>query len=136
LTDSLSATDSLIFKMPNGFPGNQKDWIRQEMVYQFLEKDEKAIAFHSGEIWRILVTGLQFGEGDFEKTMQFVVNYGRDNDTVGAVAGMILGAKDGYSNLPVVLRKEALRVNKENMSIDLEALAHEMTERNAANFTE
>ncbi|WP_245726408.1 ADP-ribosylglycohydrolase family protein [Pricia antarctica] len=136
LTDSLSATDSLIFKMPKGFTGNQKDWIHQEMVYQYLEKDEKAIAFHSGEIWQILVTALQFGEGDFEKTMQFVVNYGRDNDTVGAVAGIILGAKDGYSNLPVALRTEALRVNKENMGIDLEALAHEMTERNAANFTE
>ncbi|WP_373516963.1 ADP-ribosylglycohydrolase family protein [Pricia sp.] len=136
LTDSLSAIDSLIFKMPKGFPGNQKEWIRQESVYQFLEKDEKAIAFHSGEIWQILVTALQFGEGDFEKTMQFIVNYGRDNDTVAAVAGMILGAKDGYSNLPVALRTEALRVNKENMGIDLEALAREMTEKNAFNFTE
>lgn len=136
LTDSLSAIDSLIFKMPKGFPGNQKDWIRQETIYQFLEKDEKAIAFHSGEIWQILVTALQFGEGDFEKTMQFIVNYGRDNDTVAAVAGMILGAKDGYSNLPIALRTEALRVNEENMGIDLDALAREMTERNTANFTE
>ncbi len=135
LTDSLVATDSLLFKMPKGFPGSQKDWIRQETIYQFLEKDEKAIAFHSGEIWQILVTALQFGEGDFEKTMQFIVNYGRDNDTVGAVAGMILGAKDGYSGLPVALRTEAVRVNKENMGIDLEALAREMTKQNAAEFT-
>ena len=136
LTDSLIAVDSLLFKMPKGYSGNQKDWIRQETIYQFLEKDEKAIAFHSGEIWQILVTALQFGEGDFEMTMQFIVNYGRDNDTVAAVAGMILGAKDGYSNLPVDLRDEALRVNKENMGIDLEALAQEITERNAANFTD
>ena len=70
----------------------------------------------------------------FEKTMQFIVNYGRDNDTVAAIAGMILGAKDGYSKLPVSLRTEALRVNKENMGIDLEALAREMTEQNAAIF--
>lgn len=136
LKDSLSAVDSLIFKMPKNFPGAQKDWIRQESIYQFLEKDEKAIAFHSGEIWQILVTALQFGEGDFEKTMQFIVNYGRDNDTVAAVAGMILGAKDGYSNLPVALRTEVLRVNKENMGIDLEAMAREMTDRNATNFTD
>ena len=65
LADSLSAIDSLIFKMPKSFTGNQKDWIRQETVYQLLEKDEKAIAFHSGEIWQILITALQFGEGDF-----------------------------------------------------------------------
>ena len=82
------------------------------------------------------MTALQFGEGDFEKTMQFIINYGRDNDTVAAVAGMILGAKDGYSDLPVALRTEALRVNKENMGIDLEALARELSEQNIANFTE
>lgn len=134
LTDSLSAKDSLLFKIPEDFTYTKKDWIRQESVYQLLEKDEKAIAFHSGEIWQILVTALQFGEGDFEKTMQFIVNYGRDNDTVAAVAGMILGAKDGYSNLPVGLRTEVLRVSKENMGIDLEILAREMTERNTANF--
>ncbi len=126
LTDSLSPKDLILFKMPQGFSGTQKDWIRQEKVYQFLEKDKKAIAFHAGEIWQILITALEFGKGNFEKTMQFIVNYGRDNDTVAAVAGMILGAKDGYSNLPVELRTEVLRVNKENVGIDLEALAREL----------
>lgn len=126
LIDSLVAKDTLIFKKPEGFPGNQKDWVRQEMAYKLLEKDEKAIAFHAGEIWQILVTGLQFGEGDFEKTLQFIVNYGRDNDTVAAVAGMILGAKDGYSNLPEALREEVVKVSREQMGIDLETLAHEM----------
>ena len=67
LSDSLSASDSITYKMPAGFPGNQNDWIRQESIYQFLEKDEKAIAFHSGEIWQILVTALQFGERRFRE---------------------------------------------------------------------
>ena len=124
--DSVTARDSLQFKMPKNFTGAESDWVRQEMVYQFLEKNEKAIAFHSGEIWQILVTALQFGEGDFTKTMQFIVNYGRDNDTVAAVAGMILGAKDGFSKLPEELRNKVLKVNKEQMGIDLEALAQEM----------
>jgi hypothetical protein len=126
LIDSLIEKDTAIFKIPKGFQGNQKDWMRQEMAYQMLEKDEKAIAFHSGEIWQILITGLQFGQGDFTKTMQFIVNYGRDNDTVAAVAGMILGAKDGYSNLPKELKEEVLKVSREQMGIDLEALAKEM----------
>lgn len=126
LTDSIIAKDSILFKMPKNFPGTKNDWVRQEMIYQFLEKNEKAIAFHSGEIWQILVTALQYGEGDFNKTMQFIVNYGRDNDTVAAVAGMILGAKDGFSNLPEELRNKVLKVNKEQMGIDLEALAQEM----------
>jgi ADP-ribosylglycohydrolase len=127
LIDSLIAKDSIIFKVPLGFEGSKKDWVKQEMVYQLLEKDERSIAFHSAEIWQILVSGLEFGEGDFLRTMQFIVNYGRDNDTVAAVAGMIMGAKDGFSNLPKEIREEVLRVNKENFGIDLEALAIELT---------
>ena len=126
LIDSLILKDSILYKIPEGFPESKKNWIRQEMVYQMLEKDEKAIAFHAGEIWQILITGLQFGEGDFEKTMQFIVNYGRDNDTVAAVAGMILGAKDGYSKLPSDLKEEVIKVNKEQLGIDLETLAMEL----------
>ncbi len=129
LADSLTVKDTVLFKVPKGFQGMQKDWVRQEMVYQLLEKDKKAIAFHSGEIWQILVTALQYGEGDFEKTMQFIVNYGRDNDTVAAVAGMILGAKDGYSNLPKDLKEEVVSVSKEQMGIDLEKLAQELVSR-------
>lgn len=129
LLDSIITKDTLIFKKPKGFPGNQKDWVRQEMVYKLLEKDEKAIAFHAGEIWQILVTALQFGEGDFLKTIQFTINYGRDNDTVAAVAGMILGAKEGYNNLPLALREEVVKVSREQMGLDLEALAHEMVKQ-------
>lgn len=126
LIDSLIEKDTIFFKIPKGFKGSQKEWVKQEMLYQLLEKDEKAIAFHAGEIWQILITGLQFGEGDFEKTMQFIVNYGRDNDTVAAVAGMILGARDGYSKLPRELKEEVLKVSKDQMGIDLEEMAKEM----------
>ena len=127
LIDSLLMNNT-IFKVPTGYPGTKKDWIRQEMLYQLLEKDKRGIAFHSAEIWQILVTGLEFGHGDFEKTILFIVNYGRDNDTVAAVAGMILGAKLGYKALPQKLKKTILKVNKENLGIDLEALAKEMVQ--------
>nr|WP_298792502.1 ADP-ribosylglycohydrolase family protein [uncultured Allomuricauda sp.] len=126
LVDSLIVKDSITFKIPKGFERSPTNWARQEMVYQMLEKEQRAIAFHSAEIWQILVTALEFGQGDFEKTMQFIVNYGRDNDTVAAIAGMILGAKVGYHNLPDDLKEEVLRVNKENLGIDLEALAREI----------
>ena len=128
IEDSLIDKEYPSYHMPKSFTGTKKDWIRQEMLYRYLEKDEKAIAFHSGEIWQILITAFAFGEGDFEKTLQFIINYGRDNDTVGAVAGMILGAKDGYKNLPVKLRDEVLRGSKEVMNIDLEKSAQELVE--------
>lgn len=124
--DTLLATTK-ITKIPKGFLGDIKDWKRQEQAYSYLEKDQKAIAFHSGEIWQIMITGIAFAKGDFLKSMQFIVNYGRDNDTVAAVAGMILGAKDGYKALPKALKEETLRVNKEHLGIDLEQLAQELT---------
>ncbi len=126
--DSLIVDESVELKIPQDFPYSNQEWAQQNSVYSFLENEAKAIPFHSGEIWQILITALEFGQGDFEKTMQFIVNYGRDNDTVAAVAGMILGAKDGFSKLPVDLRTEILRVNKEILGIDLESLAREMTE--------
>ncbi|MGB2761576.1 MAG: ADP-ribosylglycohydrolase family protein, partial [Maribacter stanieri] len=60
--------------------------------------------------------------------MQFIVNYGRDNDTVAAIAGMILGAKLGYKALPPQLSETIINVNRENMGIDLEVLAREMSQ--------
>lgn len=126
ISDSLGLTDSLEIKIPDHFNGTKTDWAQQEFVYKLLEEDEKANAFHAGEIWQIMIAGLAFGGGDFEKSIQFIVNYGRDNDTVAAVAGMILGAKDGYTNLPIKLRTEVLRVNREQLGIDLEELASRM----------
>ncbi len=119
--------DSLQLKIPSGFPESTLAWFQQEKVYQALEKDQKTIAFHSGEIWQILYTALKFGRGNFTKTMQFIINYGRDNDTVAAVAGMILGAKDGYSALPEELKVTVLQINQENLGIDLEAMATAIT---------
>ncbi|MGO4920099.1 ADP-ribosylglycohydrolase family protein [Maribacter spongiicola] len=126
--DAVLLNDSLTYNVPKGFKGSKPEWIRQEMVYRLLEKDERSIAFHSAEIWQILVTALEYGRGDFEKTMQFIVNYGRDNDTVAAIAGMILGAKLGYKALPPQLRETIIKVNRENMGIDLEVLAREMSQ--------
>ncbi len=118
--------DSIEILPPIGFTGNELDWARQSFIYKELEKQQKAIAFHAGEIWQIMYTGLKFGDGNFEKTMSFIVNCGRDNDTVAAVAGMILGAKEGYSKLPKNLKEQILIVNREVIGIDLEALAQEI----------
>jgi len=114
-------------EVPEHYPGSVLDWVQEDFIFSKLEQKQKAIAFHAGEIWQILYTGLAYGAGDFERTMQFIVNYGRDNDTVAAVAGMILGAKDGFKKLPKRQREEVLKVNKEVMGIDLEEIARLIT---------
>lgn len=120
------ALDSLAQLPPNSYPGSTLEWLQQEYIYGSLEEDQEAIPFHAGEIWEILIAGLQYGQGDFEKTIAFIVNYGRDNDTVAAVAGMIVGAQVGFEGLPEAEREEVLQVSRYLMGIDLEMLAREV----------
>lgn len=112
--------------VPAGYPFSETEWLQQEYVYQQLEQDQKAIPFHAGEIWEILIAGLEFGQGDFLKSIAFIVNYGRDNDTVAAVAGMILGAQVGFDALPEKEREMVLQISRDLMGIDLEAVARQV----------
>ncbi|HKK76110.1 MAG TPA: ADP-ribosylglycohydrolase family protein [Saprospiraceae bacterium] len=120
---TLEVSEAAPLVIPEGFPGTAADWLQEQYLFEELEKRQKAIPFHAGEIWQILVTGLLYGAGDFEKTMTFIVNYGRDNDTVAAVAGMILGAALGYDQLPDDWKTQTIEVSKEVMGLDLEMLA-------------
>lgn len=122
----LTEEEATKIQLPRNFQGSQLDWMQQTYLFDELEKRQKAIAFHAGEIFQILVTGMLYGEGDFQKTMAFIVNYGRDNDTVAAVAGMILGAAIGFEDLPDDLKMEVLKVSKEVVGLDLEALAEQV----------
>lgn len=125
-SEKLELLDSIVTKMPQGYPGTELDWLRQDYIYQGLEKRQKAIAFHAGEIWDITYASLLFGRGDFRKTMSFIVNYGRDNDTVAAIVGTMLGAYLGYDALPDDLKLEIIKVNREVIGIDLEELAQDL----------
>ncbi len=127
--------DGIEVSIPSNFQGDTVEWEQQQFVYKALEKRQKSIAFHAGEIWEILYASLVFGEGDFLKTMQFIVNYGRDNDTVAAIAGLILGAKDGYSSLPDGIKQTVLQVNKEHLGIDLELMASRLVDKNYLSLT-
>jgi len=94
-----------------------------------LDQANEDLAFHPGEIYLITLTSMMFCEFDFEKSMAFIVNYGRDNDTVAAIAGAILGAYWGADKLPQEMSEKVLSVNKEELDIDLEALAGLLTEK-------
>ena len=61
--------------------------------------------------------------------MEFIVNFGRDNDTAAAVAGAILGAYYGADQLPEKQVKQILKVNKELLDTDLEEMARVMTRK-------
>jgi hypothetical protein len=111
-----------------GFSGNNVELAQLNKAYELLDNHLQQIPFHAGEIHLINLAAIEFAEGDFQKAVEFAVNYGRDNDTVAAVTGAILGAMHGFNNLPVDMREKTLAVSKNIIQIDLEELAQELTE--------
>jgi len=116
-------------KLPKNFKGNALQHAQLEKAYAMLDEKLQDIPFHAAEIHLINLTAIAFSDGDFQKAIEFVVNYGRDNDTVAAITGMVLGAYYGYEKLPIALREKALRVNKEVLGMDLEQLATALAEK-------
>ena len=115
------------------FPKNQT-WdtltlARLYKAYELLDVKNQDMPFHAGEIHLINLTALLFCNFDFEKSLAFVVNYGRDNDTVGAVTGGILGAYSGAKKLPKQAVERVLTTNKELLQTDFEALANQLTDQ-------
>jgi len=104
------------------------EYLRLTKAFDMLDQANEDVAFHPGEIYLITLTALMFCEFDFEKSMTFIVNYGRDNDTVAAIAGAILGAYWGTEKLPVKMSEQVIQINRNELGIDLEELANQMTD--------
>ncbi len=98
----------------------------QEKAFDLLDQNLQDMPFHAGELHLQILTAMLFSDFDFLQTMQFLVNYGRDNDTSAAIAGGILGAFAGFKNLPPD-KERVIRVCKDELDIDLVSLAHNLT---------
>lgn len=95
-------------------------------AYTLLDDKLQDTPFHAREIHLIKLTALLFAAGDFHTALEFVVNYGCDNDTVAAVTRAILGAWLGLRQLPPTLVEQALRTNRDVFGMDLRHLAQEL----------
>ncbi len=100
---------------------------RITQAFAQLDKLNEDLPFHAAEIMLITETALLCYDFNFEKSMAFIINYGRDNDTVGA--GAILGAYWGADKLPARSSKLVKEVAKNQLGIDLEKLAQQMTDK-------
>ncbi len=129
--EALSLTEKDItsdLKLPSNFEHGTLYYSQLQKAYSLLETRLQDVPFHAGEIHLINLTALEFSGGDFMKAMEFVTNFGRDNDTVGAVTGAILGAYWGVSKLPPQLVAKAIKTNRETVGIDLEKLAQQLVD--------
>ena len=128
-TNQLKTVDtSKEWNIPPDYPYDSLFFARTQLAYQLLDVHLQDIAFHAGEIYLINMTALLFCQMDFQKAMEFITNYGRDNDTIGAISGAILGAYWGAAQLPPHLVAQVLETNEEDLDIDLKSLAREFTD--------
>lgn len=118
---------ALELRLPKNYPYDSLTFARTQKVYTLLDEHLQDAPFHAAEIHLINLTALVFSDFDFQKSIEFVTNYGRDNDTVGAITGAITGAYWGAAQLPTHLKTEVLKINKEKLGIDLEKLALDLT---------
>jgi ADP-ribosylglycohydrolase len=99
-----------------------------QKAFELLDQNLQDMPFHAGEIHLQILTAILFSDFDFTKTMQFLVNYGRDNDTTAAIAGGILGGFVGFKNLSSD-KSRVISVSKEKLDTDLESLARRLTQK-------
>ena len=101
---------------------------QMQYAYELLDQRNQDMPFHAGEIHLVNLTALLFGDFDFEKSLAFVINYGRDNDTTGAVTGAILGAYWGAHRLPPRLKDVVLSADSLVVQTNLPHLARQLTD--------
>ena len=90
-------------------------------AYRQLDELRQRMPFHAGEIHLVNLTALIYSEFDFRRSLEFVVNYGRDNDTTAAVTGAVLGAYVGADALSESWVQTTLERNRA-IGLDLEKL--------------
>lgn len=100
-----------------------------QRAFELLDQNQQDMPFHAGEIHLQVLVAMLYSDFDFMKTMQFLINYGRDNDTTAAVAGGILGTFWGFESLPTSERQKVIEVSNTELNIDLEKLAKNLTKK-------
>lgn len=95
-------------------------------AYRLLDQKLERYPFHPAEIHLVNLTAMLFADFDFQTALEFVINFGRDNDTTGAVTGSILGAFHGAKALPQSMVKTVVEANNA-LGFDLGKMAEQMT---------
>ncbi len=87
------------------------------------------------ENFPIALACLQYGNGDYMKTLKASLFYGRDGETIAAVSTSLLAAIKGESTVPEKLKKEVDEVNRRNyaqMATSLFTTTNNMNEQEKA----
>ncbi len=113
--------------IPKNFPDQDTiAYARIQLLYGMLDDKNQDMPFHPAEIFRVCIASMMYYDFDFVRSLELAINFGRDNDTSGALIGAILGAYVGFSQLPEKMVSQVLEVNREQLETDLEDLAEQL----------
>ncbi len=121
----LAGKDRLPLALPMSSPAERQRYAAWATAYGSLDQELRRMPFHPDEIWLVVLTGMMMGEFEYLSTMEFIVNFGRDNDTSAAMAGAILGALHGAEALPDSLKAPVLQTSAE-LELHLPALSDQL----------
>ena len=107
--------------------GDTVELARRQYAFTLLDAYNQELPLMSGEIFQITLTAILYGQFDFAKSLSFAINFGRDNDTTGAIIGAILGAYHGAAKLPADMVEQVITTNRKHTETDLPKLADELT---------
>jgi ADP-ribosylglycohydrolase len=90
---------------------------------------------HAIEELPVALAAVKYGQGDFLRTIQAAVFYGRDCDSIASMAGALLGAIRGVEGIPADLRQASNQANRRDFSAlgdQLATLAGAIADKDAA----
>ena len=125
----LADVDTLRLSFPSHLNVDTLFLGQMQRAYELLDQRNQDVPFHAGEIHLVNLTALLFCNFDFERSLAFVTNYGRDNDTTGALTGAILGAYWGFDQLPDEMKTSVLTQDSLSAQVMLPQLAQQLTDR-------
>ncbi len=127
IVDQAKNSNAFLPEALEEFPGQDSiPASRMLAAFQALDERNQHSPAHAQEILLISLVSMMYTDFDFQKALEFLTNYGRDNDTSGAVVGAILGAYHGFDDLPEDMKWKVLETNREVLGINLELLAKDI----------
>lgn len=114
-------------QLPNDSLAQRQKYASWSTAYEMLDENLRRMPFHPDEIWLVTLTGMLVADFELQSCLEFIVNYGRDNDTSAAMAGAILGALHGAEAMPASWREDILAVSAE-LDLDFPAMTDQLME--------
>lgn len=125
--DFFASRPAVALQLPTDSLEQRLKYASWSTAYELLDEQLRRMPFHPDEVWLVTLTGMLMGDFELQATLEFIVNFGRDNDTSAAMAGAILGAMHGAEAIPPSWREDILNASQP-LGLDFPDLTSQLVE--------